>query len=69
MEIHLVVFNDGFDFRVEEAWFDGAKAGQRAAEYNGEGFNPYEIPTLHDKESLGPYDVQTVEISDSIKER
>lgn len=54
MKIYLVVFNDGFTFRVEEGWFDGKQANERAAHYNGE-----------DGDFCGPYEVQEVDIYDS----
>lgn len=30
MEVHIIVFNDGVDFRIEDVWFDESEAIQAA---------------------------------------
>jgi len=52
--VHLVIFNDGFNMKVEEAYWSGRKARLKVLEYNGE------------PEGLGPYYCQSINIRDHI---
>lgn len=44
-QVFIVVFDDGFTFRVEEAYLDGRLAKEKADKYNGgpEMFGPYDL--------------------------
>lgn len=55
VEIYLLMFDDGFSFKVERASFDGLKLNQLCQEYNGEG-------------DCGPYYVHKIEVEDVPKE-
>jgi len=44
MEVYLIVYNDGIDFRVEEIWFDGGEASKECAA-KGEPYQVLEFKT------------------------